>query len=914
MKKQGNLMERFGKPDRKMQKYLITILLLFASLMASGQGTLTEEVVRIEASSAPMRSWLKRIEQQANIVLSYNSSLLDTQEEVPFTVGGRLTVRQMLDYLLRNYDYALLPMPGRKLLIQIKGRHTAPRQATAPPPIADRRLRIGSLSATLREWFTLMERQGNFAVTYPADAIDLDKTVKFDRPGELSVADLLAVLLKDYRYRLTTPNEKELHIDVLEALRYQLTGVVKEADTHETLLGATVVITADNQKPAYAITDENGFFNVSLLKGTYRITVNSVGYTAYEGNVSVERELLLPIWLSPLPYEMKSVQVKRRKSIKEMDEVAPSNMVSFSNADLFSQVRILPGVSASTANTGFNVLGGASDENLTLLEGFPVYNPNHLNVMLSPFNGDALKSVSFYNGYMPAQYEGRLSSITDVRLRDGNKRDFVNTLSLDMPAASAVFEGPIVKNKLSYLVGGRRSWLDFFDGFESDEDKLNHSFYDLNLKLAWDIDSVSSLKLMAYNSVDDYHIPYERNNHSVLHWNNLIYALNFNTLISPKVTNSTAFALSSHTNRADAGEYGVDTLNNLRSRIHSIYMNTEFAYHPGRNVTMRWGLNGIIERYELDAFGAALKNRNELTKHLSLFYDTKLRLTNRLYAQMGFNSVFYIPTHYRRYFSFQPRLSLKWSPGSNDMLSASLSRSEQFFHHIMVTDVSTPFDFIMPSIEGFAPSNAMHYELGWKHYSRLGIMELSAYYKRRHRLLALRPDIFIEDSDWGKYIMCGEGDSYGIGFYLYQNWKHFRWQLSYSLSKSHEWFGELKERGKMPSLYDIPHILNGAVSYSIGRTSMITLGGNLHSGKIAYNSFDDDIGDTYETFRKVRDPMRYRVDASYTFHKDFRKSKLLFRLGLFNILGNASDYDMFYYFSIKIKNHCVPFGTISFKF
>src|SRR3712207_7469919 len=130
-----------------------------------------------------------------------------------------------------------------------------------------------------------------------------------------------------------------------------------------------------------------------------------------------------------------------------------------------------------SANMDIHANGGSSDENLYLLEGFPVYNPGHINSMFSPFNGDVLKSVSFYNGFIPTQYEGRLSSVIDSRLRDGNKENYVNTLSLDMPAASAVLEGPIIKNKLSYIIGGRRSWLDFLDKYLSDRKstRLNSS-------------------------------------------------------------------------------------------------------------------------------------------------------------------------------------------------------------------------------------------------------------------------------------------------------------------------------------------------------------------------------------------------------------------------------------------------------
>ena len=150
------------------------------------------------------------------------------------------------------------------------------------------------------------------------------------------------------------------------------------------------------------------------------------------------------------------------------------------------------------AGSNLQVDGGSNDENLFLLDGVPVFHPGHLNSLLPIFNGDAVKNVVFHKGFFSTRFEGRLSSVTEVNLKDGNKNEFVNTLSLDMPAASVTLEGPIVKDKLSYMVGARRSWLDFFDNMRSEDDRLNHSAYDYNAKLSYSISPQTSLSAMAY--------------------------------------------------------------------------------------------------------------------------------------------------------------------------------------------------------------------------------------------------------------------------------------------------------------------------------------------------------------------------------------------------------------------------------
>ena len=260
------------------------------------------------------------------------------------------------------------------------------------------------------------------------------------------------MILRDYEYRLMPMPGRKILIQILGTRLFDLMGIVREKDSGERLFGATVIFTDHGGKKTFAVTDRNGMFNVSVRRGSCKVAVSYVGYAPYEISTYVEDNgRLVNIPLSSIPFEIKAVQVNRRKSLEEMEEGAPSNMVSFSNADLFSQIRILPGVSATSANMNISVSGGAVDENLFLLEGFPIYNPGHINSMLTLFNGDALKSVSLYNGFIPTQYDGRLSSVTDIQLRDGNKQDFVNTLSLDMPSASAVLEGPVIKLSLIHI-------------------------------------------------------------------------------------------------------------------------------------------------------------------------------------------------------------------------------------------------------------------------------------------------------------------------------------------------------------------------------------------------------------------------------------------------------------------------------
>ena len=289
------------------------------------------------------------------------------------------------------------------------------------------------------------------------------------------------------------------------------------------------------------------------------------------------------------------------------------------------------------------------------------------------FNGDAVRSMVFHKGFFPTRLEGRLSSVTEVNLKEGNLQEHVRTLTLDMPAAGITLEGPILKDKLSYLVSARRSWLDFFDNLLSEDSRMNHSTYDYNAKL--------SLPPVALQ-----HAP---------------------------------------------------------------------PHGP------RW----------------------------------------------AYTSWATCPRHHRSYYSIQPRFSLKYQPAEKELLYLHFSRMEQFYHNLRFDYLSLPTDFRMPSIDGFRPRSSEHYEVGWKHFLENGQLDVSAYYKTRRHVVALSPDTSIEDARRDQYIMTGNGDSYGAKAYFYNTWKRWTLQLSYAYTRSREWFPRLEDRGKLPSLYDIPHQL-----------------------------------------------------------------------------------------------------------
>lgn len=780
--------------------------------------------------------------------------------------------------------------------------------------LTEEAIHIEASSASVLKWFHKITNEKDIILSYNASEIDLHKICRIDFSGEMSIGELLRKVLKGYKLRFIVTAPRKLIIQASKLTNCFISGTISEKGNEERLYGAVILAEGDNGR-FHTSSDENGLFRLYLPEGYYNLAVSYIGYKPLYKPIHVTKDISIGLQLEPMFFEIEEITIKTRKSVEELSGTTPSNQLSFNCNDLFSQIWILPGVAGIPTGADFQVNGGSYDENLILLDGVPVYHPGHINSLFPLFNGDAIKGVYFHKGFFPARFEGRLSSVTDIKLKEGNKQEHAGTATLDMPAASILLEGPIIKNKLSYMVGARRSWLDFFDNLLSDENRMNHATYDYNAKLSYTISPTSSLETLAYGAWDTYHLPLfqENNDIPILRWKNQIYQLRYNTLIG-KISNTSFISYSSYSNRAYSELLGIEQEGYIHRNINSLNAVTEFSYAPNNIYNTRWGIRYTHERYDLSTWENDTHVRHEPINQYAIFFDNQIRLRHNLHVQVGAHFISYNPKNHQTYNSIQPRFSLRYSPSAQDILYMNFSKMEQFYHYLRINAIALPTDFRMPSIEGYKPRSSEYYEIKWKHFLSNGLIDLSIFYKTRRNLVTLGPDILIiNDNQWKNQIMVGDGNSYGIQFYFYQNWKRFMLQCSYTYSESKEWFEKLAGQGKLPSIYDIPHQMNLALSYKLTSRSSISVGGIIQSGKVTDMETDDDFISP-EQFRASREPLNYRIDAGYTYRKDFGKHLLLLRAGLYNIAGNPAEEDILNFYSIHLHRNCLPYGCISFKF
>lgn len=780
--------------------------------------------------------------------------------------------------------------------------------------MAEERILVAFSSASVQQWFALIEQQG-VILSYNPSVIDITETREV-LPGEKRIGKLLEEILSDYNLKLIVAAGNKIIVQAVKKKKYDLSGMLREKESAEKLYGAAVTFRDQNNTATVIVSDNDGRFSVRLPEGEYAMEATYIGYRKFSRLIRIDRNQFLTAEMEPVSFEIREVTVEPQSGTNDLGETAPSNMLSFNSSDIFAQVRILPGVIGASANGDLQVNGGSPDENLILLDGIPVYHTNHLNSMLPSFNGDAIKSVAFHKSFFPTQFEGRLSSVTDIRLKDGNKNDHSQTLSLDMPAASAMLEGPLVRNKISYMVSGRRSWLDFFDNMLSAENRLNHSFYDFNVKLSYDINDRTNLQAILYNAHDTYFAPvgeYEKK--PILKWDNSLYALRLNTVLGNKLFYTTTIAGTSYSNSAVSEQLGLEGAGFLTTGIRELTLTSEFTYNVENIYRAIWGVKGSFEQFNIAGFGNYTDNRRQSISQVSAFYDNRIRINDKLFSQIGINFIAYLPRRHESYYSIQPRFSLKYSIDERNLIYAGFSRMAQFYHYLRMDFFSLPTDFRMPSIAGYKPRTSNHFEAGWKYFLEKGLIEVSTFYKERQNTISLRPGAYPWDDDWQEYIMVGHGKSYGLKAYMHNEWHRFSWQLSYAYIRSLETFPELHKEGWLPALSDIPHSFNAAVSYRLTHRTTLSTGGTLRSGRLLGNADDIEILPA-ESFRKIRKPFNYRLDASYSYMRELKKpaAKILLRVGLYNIIGNPSYEELIDFYTVVFHRHCLPYGSVTIKF
>lgn len=782
---------------------------------------------------------------------------------------------------------------------------------------------------TVKDWFTAIEKQ-QIVLSYNPAEINLDERIKIRQPV-LTINELLYKLLDDRKYSFLARENKIIIIK--KPSKFTVSGFIKEAGSREAFIGATISIENTNYG---TVSNSYGFYSITVPEGNQTVRISYVGYVSQTFDISLQENKKLDIFLQSYDTQLTKVEIAttnpdiniksdgmHRLNLQTKDK----NPQLLGVDDPLQRLRLLPGVGEGTATVGqLRVRGGNSDHNLVLLDGVPIYNYSHYPGLLSIFNNDALKHVDFYKGAFPARYDGRLSSVIDVRMREGDMETYHAGASVDFATVAAFAEGPLVKDKSSFLVSARRSWADLVAAVWKKDIKIDFSLHDFNLKTNYELNKKNHLYLSVYKGADVFWDSYSsaRNKRS-LTWSNRLAALRWNHVFSDKLFSNTTLSTSSYKN----------------SLARLIYTDTSETQMPASKKTIDYHLSEITFNTELERFGeinhlrlgTKLTKNNFIRPHLRALYDemseaekaaiksstlhwmtyieNEVKFKEKIHINLGLNYNLYSVAK-DIFHRFQSRVQINYALKDNHNLFAGFSQMNQFFHQLSINTLSMPYDFRMPATKRFQPAISSLYEMGYRGWFNNRKHEIisSVYYNDVKGLVRYRPEQSVADEILAPEIQDQiiAGRRVGKGFELLYKFKNgpFNFTGSYCFADIKEQFKELNNSNPYPIAGHMRHVLKTSLTYNFLPMHHLTLAFTYNSGQyitapmsqipdidniLGLERYYGEASKTIQATRYNNYLMRdnYLVNIGYLFDKKIAAKKgYTFKAGIYNILGKAA--------------------------
>jgi hypothetical protein len=632
-----------------------------------------------------------------------------------------------------------------------------------------------------------------------------------------------------------------------------VSGFVRDKSNGEMLIGVTVYCA---ELKTGSVTNVYGFYSMSLPPGKYNLRYSYVGFTTVEKTIQLDKNITLDISLQQQEARLGEVVITGRRtdenvrapemSMVKMDIKTIRKVPALlGEVDVIKVLQLLPGVqSTSEGSTGFSVRGGSSDQNLIILDEATIHNASHMLGFFSVFNNDAIKDVTLYKGDIPAAYGGRLSSLLDVRMKDGNARKFGMTGSVGTVSSKLTLEGPVVNERTTFLVSGRRTYADLFLPFASDKDVRNNKlyFYDVNLKVTHVIDANNRLYLSGYAGRDTF-----KNQFAGMGFGNQIGSLRWNHLFSKKLFFNLSLIVSNYSYELGTPEGDANAFK-WTSGMRDYSARFDFTHYINDKHTFRYGATTMYHEFSPGtARGLGGESAvsvfilpSEFALEHSLYASDEFKVNRKLTLKYGLRlAVFqnigpgtyhnydqnYEATDtvvykkgdiFNTYASLEPRLAYTYLVNEVSSVKGSYSHTAQFLTLAQNSTAGTPLDIWFPATPNVKPQLCDQVAVGYFRNLGKNVYEVSAevYYKnfrqvidfRDHAVLLLNP--YLEGE-----LRIGNGYSYGIETMIRKNEGLFTGWISYTYARSFRIIPEINSGNRYPAPYDKPHAVNIVVNY-----------------------------------------------------------------------------------------------------
>lgn len=724
---------------------------------------------------------------------------------------------------------------------------------------------------------------------------------------------------------------------IAQTSKFTVSGTIKDSTSGETLLSTAVRVKELSNVGVYS--NEYGFYSLTIPEGNYTLVINSFGFVKKEIPIKLTKNLTVNIDLSKPKLdkiqelqEVKVTGTKENKNVSgaetgmvKMDVKALEKIPVFAGEkDIIKTFTLTPGFkTAGEGNSGFFVRGGAADQNLILLDEAPVYNASHLLGFFSTFNSDALKEVTLYKGGMPSQYGGRTSSVLDIKMLDGNDKKYHVGGGIGIISSRLSVEGPIVKNKGSFMISGRRTYADVFLKL-TDEFKDNRLyFYDLNLKANYKINDKNRIFLSGYFGQDNLGL----GELFGINWGNATGTIRWNSVINPKLFSNTSLIFSNYNYKIaiNTGTLAVD----IRSKIQDYNIKQDFTYIINPTNKLKFGVNAIhhtitpgqIESDDPNFVFEKLQDRfawenagyvsHEWNPNERLSFIYGLRATN--FSLMGpgdfysfdAEGVVLDTTSYnsgkivQNYFNLEPRFTSSFMIDSTSSLKLGYARNVQNLHLISNSTSSTPTDLWIPSSANVKPEISDQLSLGYfrNFFNNRYEFSVEAYYKDMQNQIDYKDGASTIANDLVEgELLYGKGRAYGVELFFKKKYGRFNGWISYTLSRTEkqidginnsQWYAARQDRThdlSLVGIYDINDKLSVSATWIFYTGSAVT----FPSGKYY---IDGNIQWLYTERNGYRMPNYHRLDLSVTYYnKKTDKFESSWNFGIYNAYARENAW------------------------
>jgi hypothetical protein len=729
-----------------------------------------------------------------------------------------------------------------------------------------------------------------------------------------------------------------------------ISGFISDEATGERLIGATVY---DTVHRLGAMTNEYGFYSITVPNEDVVLKISSFGLNS--------RWLVVPVGMAEINIglsaakELEEVVISSQDANRSVESTNSGTIelqmdkldklpVLLGEKDVLKIVQLLPGVkSGGEGSSGIYVRGGGPDQNLILLDGVPIYNASHLFGFFSVFNSDALSQVTLVKGGFPARYGGRVSSVLDMRMKEGNSKHYNVEGSVGIIASRILVEGPIIKDKTAFAFSARRTYIDVLTlPFQKKDQKGGYFFYDLNAKIHHKINDKHHLYLSGYFGKDKAYFRSSNNytnggeavkerSENALKWGNAIGAIRWNYRISPKIFANTTLTYSQYlfdigfnfnSETTESGNTSKTSLGyNYFSGINDWAGKVDFTYIPNPKHTVKFGAGDTyhtfkpgVNRFKAEetsvdmdtTFGSYYQYAHEVFAYA----ENDQIITNRLKINYGLHLSAFIVGE-KQYVQLQPRFSGNYILTDHSSLKFSYARTAQYLHLLSNTGIGLPTDLWVPATEKIAPVIADQVSAGYNHeFLKQYNAVVEVYYKKMNNLIQYKEGAgFLgSNTDWQSKVEVGQGWAYGLEVFVEKRKGRFSGWLGYTLSWTERQFDNINDGERFAYRYDRRNDVSVALTYDINETwdvglifvygtgNAVTLSTQYYS--VASNPITSAFGQggTVGYFENVNDyrmPAYHRMDIGFNRTKKVKWGETVLSLSAYNVYNRRNPFYLY---------------------